>query len=96
MSIQIEQPPTAPTFTTVSEYELTRLIVETLHLEVAPEEVDPAAPLFNDGLGLDSIDMLEIVLSISRKYGIDLRAEDRAAVASVRALTAHIRRHRFK
>jgi acyl carrier protein len=40
--------------------------------------------------------MLEIVLSISRKYGIDLRAEDHAAFASVRALTAHIKRHRTK
>jgi acyl carrier protein len=93
MSTQIEQ---SPTFTTVSENELARLIVETLHVEVAPEEVDPAAPLFKDGLGLDSIDMLEIVLSISRKYGIDLRAEDHVAFASVRALTAHIKRHRTK
>ena len=91
MSTQIEQ---APTFKTISENELARLIVETLHLEIAPQVVDPTAPLFGDGLGLDSIDLLEIVLSISKKYGIDLRSEDRAAIASLRALTAHIKRHK--
>ena len=93
MSTQIEQ---EPTFTTISEHEFARLIIETLHVEVAPEDVDPAAPLFGNGLGLDSIDMLEIALSISRKYGIDLRAEDRAAFASLRALTAYVNRRRIK
>jgi acyl carrier protein len=80
----------------VSEREIARLIVETLHLEISTEDVDPVAPLFGEGLGLDSIDMLEIALSISRKYGCDLRSEDRAAFASLRALTAHIERHRTR
>jgi acyl carrier protein len=93
MSTQVEQ---EPTFNAIPEDELARLIVENLHLEVASEDVDPAAPLFGDGLGLDSIDMLEIVLSISKKYGVDLRSEDRAAFASLRALTAHINRHKTK
>jgi acyl carrier protein len=44
---------------------------------------------------LDSIDMLEIVLSISRKYGVDLRSEDRAAFASLQAMTAHIKRKKI-
>ena len=79
-----------------SEREIARLIVETLHLEISTEDVDPLAPLFGEGLGLDSIDMLEIALSISRKYGCDLRSEDRAAFASLRALTAHIEQHRTK
>lgn len=86
MSAQVEREP-------LSERELASLIVSTLHLEMSPEDVDPTAPLFGDGLGLDSIDMLEIVLSISKKYGIDLRSEDRAAFASLRSLAAHITRH---
>ena len=83
-------------FNTISEGEIARLIVETLHLEIAPQDIDPAEPLFGDGLGLDSIDTLEIVLSVSRKYGVDLRSEDHAAFASVAALTSHITRHTTK
>jgi len=93
MPIQIAQ---VSTFTTISEGEIARLIVETLQLEIAPQDIDPAEPLFGDGLGLDSIDTLEIVLSISNKYGVDLRSEDHAAFASVRALTSHITRHTTK
>ena len=87
MSTQIKQRPTS---NTNLEDDLGRLIIETLHLDIAPEDIDPTAPLFGDGLGLDSIDMLEIVLLISKKYGIDLRSEDRAALESLRALTAYI------
>jgi len=65
-------------------------------LEITPQDVDPAAPLFGDGLGLDSIDLLEIVLSISQKYGINLRAEDCAAFGSLSVLTAYVNRHRTK
>lgn len=83
-------------FNTISEGEIARLIVETLHLEIAPQGIDPAEPLFGDGLGLDSIDALEIALSISKKYGVDLRSEDRAAFDSVTALTSHITRHTSK
>ena len=72
------------------------MIIETLRLDVAPQDIDPRAPLFGDGLGLDSIDMLEIVLWISKKYGVDLRSEDRAALESLRALTAHITRNKSK
>ena len=79
-----------------SETEIGSLIVETLHLDVPATDLDPTVPLFGEGLGLDSIDMLEIALSISRKYGCDLRSEDRAAFASLRALTAHIEQHRTR
>jgi acyl carrier protein len=93
MSQQAEKQAVA---STISETDVARLIVETLHLDVLPSDLDPGAPLFGEGLGLDSIDMLEIALSVSKKYGFDLRSEDRAAFASVRALTAHIERHRTK
>jgi acyl carrier protein len=93
MFIQIEQEPSVEV---ISETKIARLIIATLHLELTPQEVDPAAPLFGDGLGLDSIDLLEIVLAISQNYGIHLRAEDCAAFASVSALTVHVHQHRTK
>ena len=93
MSTQIEQ---GPSVEVILGTEIAQLIIATLHLELTPQEVDPAAPLFGDGLGLDSIDLLEIVLAISQSYGVNLRAEDCAAFASVSALTAHVHQHRTK
>jgi len=85
--------------TTAIESELAALIVQALNLEIRPGEIDPDAPLFGDGLGLDSIDMLEIALAVSRKYGFKLRSDDvenERIFASLRALTAHIEKHRTK
>jgi len=93
MSRELEKPVMA---SVTGESEIASLIVETLHLDISAAEVDPGAPLFGDGLGLDSIDMLEIALSVSRKYGCDLRSEDRVAFASLRALTTHIEQHRTR
>ncbi|GGG46760.1 acyl carrier protein [Caldovatus sediminis] len=73
--------------------------MEALHLETAPEEIDPEAPLFNEGLGLDSIDALEIALAISRRYGFQLRSDDERnhrIFASLRALAAHVEKHRTR
>ncbi|WP_188903046.1 phosphopantetheine-binding protein [Caldovatus sediminis] len=87
------------TSTVPLEAELARLIVEALHLETAPEEIDPEAPLFNEGLGLDSIDALEIALAISRRYGFQLRSDDERnhrIFASLRALAAHVEKHRTR
>ncbi|HZH44053.1 MAG TPA: phosphopantetheine-binding protein [Lysobacter sp.] len=81
-----------------AERELAQLIVESLNLEgVSPEGIDPEAPLFGEGLGLDSIDALELALAISKKYGFQLRSdsdENRRIFASLRALSAHIEQHR--
>ncbi|KGM54924.1 acyl carrier protein [Lysobacter arseniciresistens ZS79] len=81
-----------------AEHELAQLLVESLNLEgVQPEGIDPEAPLFGDGLGLDSIDALELALAISKKYGFQLRSdsdENRRIFASLRALSAHIEQHR--
>jgi acyl carrier protein len=59
-----------------SQLDIARLIVDTLQLDVQPEAIDPSAPLFNEGLGLDSIDALELALALSRRYGIDMKADD--------------------
>jgi len=73
--------------------EVAELIVTALNLDMTAAEIDPDAPLFDDGLGLDSIDILEIALVISKRYGIQLRAdnEDNATIfRSLRNLTAYI------
>jgi len=83
--------------TTALEAEVAALIVEALHLEVAPEEIEPEAPLFGEGLGLDSIDALEMALAISRRYGFQLRSDDERngrIFASLRNLSAHIEKNR--
>ena len=61
-----------------------------------PKDIDPEAALFGEGLGLDSIDMLEVALAVSKRYGVELRSENRAALASLRALTAYIAQHRIR
>lgn len=79
--------------------ELAELIVSTLSLEVAPEAIDPLAPLFVDGLGLDSIDALELALAISRTYGFELRSDDERngrIFASLDSLARHIAAHRTR
>jgi acyl carrier protein len=81
------------------EQDLARLIVSSLSLEVAPEEIVPEAPLFGDGLGLDSIDALEMALAISKAYGVQLRSDDERnhqIFASLRSLAAHIEKHRTR
>jgi len=75
------------------ELELATLLVESLNLEVAPAEVDPHAPLYGDGLGLDSIDILEVALEVSRRYGFQLRSDDernQQIFTSLRTLATHV------
>ncbi len=81
-----------------SELEVAQLIVETLNLEdVSPEAIESDAPLFRDGLGLDSIDALELSLGIKQHYGIQLRADDEnitTIFASLASLTRYIQENR--
>lgn len=75
------------------EQEVARLMVEVLYLEVDATEIQPEAPLFNEGLGLDFIDALELALEISRHYGVDLKSDDERngnIFASLRSLAGHI------
>ena len=77
--------------------EVAGLLVEGLNLEVTPESIDPAAPLYGDGLGLDSIDILEIALVVSQRYGFQLRSDDADNIrifASLASLAEHIAAHR--
>ena len=81
------------------ELELAQLIVATLNLEVTAAEINPAAPLYREGLGLDSIDVLELALAISKTYGLQLRSDDENNLkifSSLRSLNRHIQQHRTK
>ena len=81
-----------------AERDLATLLVESLNLEgVDAAGIDPEAPLFNDGLGLDSIDALELALAISKQYGFQLRSDNdanRKIFASLRALSEHVEANR--
>jgi acyl carrier protein len=79
------------------EAEIAHMIVDVLHLEMTPAEIAPDAPLFRDGLGLDSIDALELALHIAQRYGINLRSDDERngeIFASLRELARFIASHR--
>ena len=82
------------------ELEVKQLIIDALQLEdITPDDIDSAAPLFIEGLGLDSIDALELGVALQKKYGISLSAdseETRRQFASVQALAAMIESHRQK
>ena len=81
------------------ELALAGLIVVTLNLDVAAADIGPAAPLYREGLGLDSIDVLELALAISKTYGLQLRSDDENNLkifSSLRSLNQHIQQHRTK
>ncbi len=76
------------------EHEIAELIIECTGLEeMRPEDIDPVAPLFVEGLGLDSIDALEIGVALAKRYGVKLAADNennRRHFANVRTLAAFV------
>jgi acyl carrier protein len=81
------------------EREVAELIVSALNLEVAPESIEADSDLYGDGLGLDSIDILEIALVVSKQYGIQMKTEgdDSSLIfKSLRSLSAYIAEKRTK
>jgi acyl carrier protein len=81
------------------EREIAQLIVKGLNLPMQPEEIDPEAPLYGEGLGLDSIDILEIALIVSKQYGIQLRAdnqENARIFTSLRNFAQYVAEQRIK
>ena len=77
--------------------EVATLLVEALNLEIAPDAIDPQAPLYGEGLGLDSIDILEVALVVSQRYGFQMRSDDEDNVRifkSLASLAEHIGAHR--
>jgi len=79
--------------------ELGELIVSALNLEIAADAIDPHAPLYKEGLGLDSIDILEVALVVSKRYGFKLREDDQDNVRIFRSLASlahHVAERRTK
>jgi len=79
--------------------EVAGLIVSALNLDISPQEIQADAPLYGEGLGLDSIDILEVALVVSKHFGFQLRADNADNVSifsSLASLTRHIAAHRTK
>jgi acyl carrier protein len=96
MSITTEIAPQADALT-AEELDLAGLVVTTLKLDLEPAQISATAPLYGEGLGLDSIDVLEIALAISKAYGVKLRSDDKnnaKIFGSLRSLSQHIQAHR--
>lgn len=75
------------------EREIAQLIVASLNLDVQPDQISPLDPLYGEGMGLDSIDVLEVVLAVSKQYGFQMRSdepENANIFSSIRSLAAHI------
>jgi len=81
------------------EAKLARLIVDTLNLELDLDRIEPETPLYGEGMGLDSIDILEVALAVSQQYGVTLHADDEnntEIFASIRSLSDHIQANKTK
>lgn len=95
----LPQATTSCTDTLELEQEIARLIIQGLNLPLEPDQIDPQAPLYGEGLGLDSIDILEIALIVSRQYGVVLRAdnqENERIFRSLRHFAQYVAAHRSK
>ena len=73
-------------------------IVQFLNLSVAPEDIKDEEPLFGDGLGLDSIDSIELIVLLSREYGIEIKdpKEGRKILVDINTMVSYIEQHRTK
>jgi len=88
-----------PEINSALQNEIAGLIVSSLNLDVSPEEIQADAPLYGDGLGLDSIDILEVALVVSKRFGFQLRADNADNVkifSSLASLTQHIAANKTK
>lgn len=74
------------TLLTDLEQEVAQMIVSTLNLDIAPEAIDPTGALYSEGLGLDSIDLLELAVAIKKRYGFQIRSDDPDTVKTFASL----------
>ena len=89
----------SPSSTTELQREVAQLMIESLNLEITAEQITPDAPLYGEGLGLDSIDVLEIALVVSKRYGLQLRADsadNQHIFSSLRSLSDFIAAQRTR
>ena len=94
--MQDNQKPTVPS-TADLQREVAELMIKCLNMEVTADQITPDAALYGDGLGLDSIDVLEVALVVSKRYGLQLRADNddnHRIFSSLANLTDYIARHK--
>lgn len=97
LPLSSSQPLNTPAADAALLLEVAELVVSSLNLETSANDIQPDDPLYGDGLGLDSIDILEIALVVSKRYGLQLRAdqEDNTSIfQSLRSLSNHIAQQR--
>ncbi len=90
--MQDTQKPSVPSAVDLQR-EVAELLIESLNLEVTADQIAPDAPLYGDGLGLDSIDVLEVALVVSKRYGLQLRddsEDNKHTFSSLRSLCDYI------
>lgn len=93
------QPSATITGASPLELEVAAMITSALNLEMSPSDIQPEDPLYEGSLGLDSIDILELSLVVSKHYGVQIKADNDdnfRIFGSLRSLTAHIAEHRTK
>ena len=91
-TMQADQKPAVPS-TADLQREVADLMVKCLNLEVTADQITPDAPLYGEGLGLDSIDVLEVALEVSKRYGLQLRSDNednKHIFSSLRSLSDYI------
>ena len=84
---------------TVLQLEIAELMVQALKLDVAAAEIEPDAPLYGDGLGLDSTDILEVALVVSKQYGLQLKSDNEnnhQIFSSLRSLAEYVAANKTK
>lgn len=84
---------------TALQLEIAELMVQALNLDVAATDIEADAPLYGSGLGLDSIDILEVALVVSKKYGLQLKSDNEnnhQIFSSLRSLTDYVAAHKTK
>ena len=84
---------------TALQLEIAELMVQALNLDVAAAEIEPDAPLYGSGLGLDSIDILEVALVVSKRYGLQLKSDNEnnhQIFSSLRSLAEYVAVHKTK
>lgn len=84
---------------TALQLEIAELMVQALNLDIAAAEIEPDAPLYGSGLGLDSIDILEVALVVSKRYGLQLKSDNEnnhQIFSSLRSLAEYVAAHKTK
>ena len=97
-TMQDDQKPTVSS-TADLQREVAELMIKWLNLEVTADQITPDAPLYGEGLGLDSIDVLEVALEVSKRYGLQLRSDsedNKHIFSSLRSLSDHIATQRTR